>query len=78
MPSTETWMPRIDPHCCIGCRRCVKLCPTHALAQRDGKAILAYPERCTYCMVCEDICPTMAIELPFLITITTKAEGDTK
>lgn len=61
------WMPRIDRDICTGCRRCVTVCPTHALEQVDGKAALTAPAACIYCSVCETICPVNAIELPFLI-----------
>jgi NAD-dependent dihydropyrimidine dehydrogenase PreA subunit len=49
----------------------VESCPTHALAQRNGKAILAYPDACTYCSACQDICHEDAIALPFLIVFKT-------
>ncbi len=65
-------LPQIDPKLCIGCHRCVDLCPTQALDQRDGKAYLRYPDRCTYCTACEDVCPTDAIALPFLIVLSSK------
>lgn len=59
--------PSIHIDLCTGCHRCVDICPTHALAQIDGKAWLQHPERCTYCTACETICPKDAIALPFLI-----------
>ena len=59
--------PQIIASRCTGCARCVEICPTQALAQIDGKAMLLYPDRCTYCTACEDVCPTNAIALPFLI-----------
>ncbi len=60
-------LPRITAALCSGCERCVAICPTQALAQVGGKAVLAAPDRCTYCILCEDICPDHAIALPFLI-----------
>ncbi|MCC6801792.1 MAG: 4Fe-4S binding protein [Anaerolineae bacterium] len=61
------WYPRVDRNLCTGCGDCIAACPTGALAQIDGKAILAFPEKCTYCAACETICPVGAIELPYLI-----------
>ncbi|MEZ4709180.1 MAG: 4Fe-4S binding protein [Caldilineaceae bacterium] len=61
-------LPIIHLALCTGCRRCVDICPPHALAQNDGKARLQFPDKCIYCSACEDICPEGAIELPFLIT----------
>jgi NAD-dependent dihydropyrimidine dehydrogenase PreA subunit len=45
----------------------VEACPTDALAQIQGKAVLAFPEECTYCTACQDVCPEDAIALPFLV-----------
>ncbi len=60
-------LPIIDAGRCSGCRLCVDVCPTGALAQVDGKAVLVNPDLCTYCTACEDVCPDAAIALPFLI-----------
>jgi ferredoxin len=60
-------LPRITAALCTGCERCIEICPTLALGQVNGKAVLICPDRCTYCALCEDICPDNAIALPFLI-----------
>jgi ferredoxin len=60
-------LPRINSDLCTGCRRCVEICPTQALAQLNEKAVLSSPERCTYCTACEGVCPVNAIALPFMI-----------
>ena len=60
-------LPTIDLNRCTGCRRCVEICPTQALAQIDEKAFPAYPDQCTYCVACQDVCPENAIALPFVI-----------
>lgn len=62
-------LPYIDEQRCIGCRRCVEVCPTQALDQITDKAYLRYPERCNYCTVCEEVCPTSAIALPFVVVL---------
>jgi NAD-dependent dihydropyrimidine dehydrogenase PreA subunit len=54
----------------------VMACKPDALAQRDGKAVLAYPERCTYCTACESICPVNAIQLPYLVRKATSSEKE--
>ncbi|MBO9391603.1 4Fe-4S binding protein [Caldilinea sp.] len=63
----DSLLPQIDAVRCTGCERCIEICPTQALAQIHGKAMLLYPDRCIYCTFCEDICPADAIALPFLI-----------
>jgi NAD-dependent dihydropyrimidine dehydrogenase PreA subunit len=68
------WFPYIDSDLCIGCRECVMACEPHALEQRDGKAALVYPERCTYCSACESLCPVQAIQLPYLIRKASEKE----
>ncbi len=60
-------LPTIDHGRCTGCRRCVEICPTQALAQIGEKAQLLHPELCTYCVACQDVCPENAIALPFLV-----------
>lgn len=60
-------LPTIDWERCTGCHACVELCPTNALAQIQGKAVLAFPDACTYCTACQDVCPEAAIALPFLV-----------
>lgn len=61
------WLPRIQSGICTGCGDCVRQCPSGALAQREGKAVLVNPNRCIYCAGCETICPVRAIELPYLV-----------
>lgn len=61
------WFPQLDRNLCTGCGLCIAACPTDALVQVDGKAVLGFPDLCTYCAACEVICPVGAIELPYLI-----------
>ena len=51
---------KIDEDTCIGCSRCMKICPTEALRVRDGKAVLM-PDRCVDCGNCFKVCPTRSI-----------------
>ena len=60
-------LPEINPLRCTGCGRCVDHCPTGALAEAGGKAVLDRPLLCTYCTECEEICPEQAISLLFLV-----------
>jgi len=46
---------------CKGCGICVAFCPTKVLAMRDGKVVVAEPDKCIACMFCELRCPDFAI-----------------
>lgn len=54
----------------------MEICPTHALAKIDGKAMLVDAEACTYCTLCEMICPVDAIELPYLVVKLDPGDGE--
>jgi len=49
-------------HWCKGCNICIAFCPQKVLEpDRDGKPILAHPEKCTQCAICWTHCPDFAI-----------------
>lgn len=45
---------------CIGCGKCVKLCPLNNITLKDHKPV--WSNSCTHCMACIGNCPTEAIE----------------
>ncbi|MBQ9984327.1 MAG: EFR1 family ferrodoxin [Lachnospiraceae bacterium] len=45
---------------CIGCGKCVKLCPLNNIELENGKPV--WSDNCTHCMACIGNCPTQAIE----------------
>lgn len=45
---------------CVGCGKCVKLCPLNNVILQDGKPV--WGDNCTHCMACIGNCPTQAIE----------------
>ena len=51
---------KIEHDVCIGCSRCIRVCPTEALRVKYGKAQL-YPDWCIDCGQCYRACPTRAI-----------------
>lgn len=45
---------------CIGCGKCVKLCPLNNISMKNRKPV--WGNQCTHCMACIGNCPTEAIE----------------
>jgi len=52
---------KINHHMCIGCRKCVALCPMSNLSISDQKAVSG--NQCTMCYRCISHCPQKAITL---------------
>ena len=49
-----------DLNACIGCGRCVELCPQNNVHLKNGKPV--WGKNCTHCMACICYCPKEAIE----------------
>jgi predicted aldo/keto reductase-like oxidoreductase len=47
---------------CIGCGRCVEVCPNHALSLENGKAVVDHG-KCILCGYCSPGCPMFALRL---------------
>ena len=47
-----------DP--CIGCRKCIEICPASALVQ-ENKKIIIDTHACVRCYCCHEVCPANAI-----------------
>ncbi len=45
---------------CIGCRRCVKVCPVKAINMKEHLAVIDY-EKCVDCGLCATVCPRKVI-----------------
>ena len=55
----NSFICRVDPDTCMGCRVCIDRCPTHAHEIVDDR--VAYlPERCIGCGLCATTCPSGA------------------
>lgn len=66
--------PVIDPDRCMGCGRCVEICPADVFyGSEKGKVpIVAYPEACTHFNCCVEECPVeeaikLRIPLPLML-----------
>jgi len=53
--------PHINPHRCIGCGCCVRICPEGVLALVEGTARLIHASQCVGHAYCEQVCPVGAI-----------------
>ncbi len=70
MNSTVT--TRIDPDACIGCGRCVDVCPAGTISMQEGRGVVTgtYSMNCGHC---EAVCPAEAVtvaslEHPFFLS----------
>ncbi len=45
---------------CIGCGKCVRLCPLNNIALKDGRPV--WGKNCTHCMACISCCPLETVE----------------
>lgn len=52
---------KIDTRKCVGCGKCIKLCPMNNIAKVDGR--IASGNQCTMCYRCVNSCPKQAITL---------------
>ena len=53
---------QIDEPRCIGCSRCMKICPTEAIRISGGKASIQ-EHRCIDCGKCYEVCPAQAVSI---------------
>ena len=74
----------VESETCIGCGKCVKVCPQQALSLHNKKSVLD-KARCIGCFECMTVCPVKAISLdwatemvPFMERLTEYAYGAVK
>ncbi|MDI9610171.1 MAG: 4Fe-4S binding protein [Archaeoglobales archaeon] len=54
----------VDPESCLGCRICVELCPSDAIAvDRKANKLKIDAKKCTGCGICVRNCPMRVLEL---------------
>jgi polyferredoxin len=53
---------RVQTESCIGCRKCIAVCPAGAIAPIEGaKKVQIDQSLCHQCEACSEVCPTNAI-----------------
>ena len=63
--SKPSKLARIDPEGCIGCGKCIPVCPTDAIVGAAKSLHAVINSECTGCGLCIPACPTdCIIELP--------------
>jgi uncharacterized protein (DUF362 family)/Pyruvate/2-oxoacid:ferredoxin oxidoreductase delta subunit len=55
--------PIFNDSVCIGCGRCVKICPVKALSLDKNNHIVADYSACIRCYCCHEVCPVDAIDI---------------
>jgi Na+-translocating ferredoxin:NAD+ oxidoreductase subunit B len=54
---------RIVERDCIGCTRCIQVCPVDAIVGAGGRMHTVISNLCTGCDLCAPVCPTDCIEM---------------
>ena len=54
---------RLEAEKCIGCEKCMEVCPHRVLSAENGKAVIADIDSCMECGACALNCPAGAISV---------------
>lgn len=58
-----TTIANIDPEVCIGCVKCIKVCPVDAIVGAAKQLHMVIPSLCTGCELCIPPCPVDCISM---------------
>lgn len=61
--SLKTFRANIQEAACIGCTKCLDVCPTDAIVGANGYMHTVIADACTGCGWCVPLCPVDCIEL---------------
>ncbi len=54
--------PTLKKSECVGCSKCARICPAHAITMKAGKACID-KSLCIRCFCCQEFCPTGAMKV---------------
>lgn len=54
---------QVFPEKCIGCKKCLEVCPRNVISLRQGKVNIDRLDACIECGACQKNCPTSAISV---------------
>ena len=54
--------PALKASDCVGCAKCARICPAHAITMKGGKAVIDR-SACIRCFCCQEFCPTGAMKV---------------
>lgn len=55
-------VPMVSPAECIGCGKCFRVCPAHAITMSSGKPQIDR-RKCIHCFCCQEFCPKGAMKV---------------
>lgn len=74
MQTKQQYKAFIDEQNCIGCGKCIRVCPTDAIVGSKQVLHTVLPKLCTSCSNCINTCPTDCITLSTLGEALTESE----
>ena len=74
MQTQEQYKAFIDEENCLGCGKCIRVCPTDAIVGSKQVLHTILPQLCTSCSNCINTCPTDCITLSTLGTVLSESE----
>lgn len=66
----------IDPKRCIGCSRCIRVCPTDAILGNPKHMHAVDADRCTGCTLCTIACPMDCVDMIRIDRVWDKERAD--